>query len=190
MWDFFPPSSAAGRFPNALDGSSYFPGSTVTEALGWISSRTVLFFYKTTVVLEHFGKRRPSFSVFHLILARLVYLKTGTKICFSDAKVEQYWCFALRSALIPSLVMLPIFPSAHPPREAYGGAPKQQSKSIFHKHCTKAALPGKHKHLGRMVQTVLTIIQHQGRANTHTQPWKTGSAPVFCSSDIALDARR
>lgn len=66
-------------------------------------------------MLELSRERRPSLSVAHLILKRLLYSKMGTKLYFSDGKVKQYCCFSLWSALMPSPVMHPIFPSVHPP---------------------------------------------------------------------------
>lgn len=135
-------------------------------------------------MLELYEERRLPFTVAHLILKRVLCLKTGTKICFSDGKAEQYWCFALRSAWISSPVRLSIFPDSLWRRTKT--AQQTYSSQTLHLSC----LPWKQKHLGRMVQPVLTIALPWNYANTHTQPWKPGSAPGFCSSDIALDASR
>lgn len=66
-------------------------------------------------MLELSRERRPSLSVAHLILKRLLHSKMGTKLYLSGGKVAQYCSFSLWSALMPSPGMHPIFPSIHPP---------------------------------------------------------------------------
>lgn len=112
---FFLSSHAAERFLNAWSSSSHFPGSAVTQTLRSLTVYQGQHYFWQDKMLKFSRERRPSLSVAHLILKKVLYLKTGTKLYFSGGKAKQYCCFSLWSALMPSPVTHPIFPSVHPP---------------------------------------------------------------------------
>lgn len=112
---FFSFFSCSRKSLNAWSSSSHFPGSAVTQTLRSLTVYQGHHYFWNDKILELSRERRPSLSIAHLILKRVLYSKMGTKLSFSDGKVDPYCCFSLWLALMPSPVIDPIFPSIHPP---------------------------------------------------------------------------